>query len=117
MFYLLLGSYVASTAAGLILIKLGSAQHAIVEFASGRLTFHPTTLNIVGLLLYGISFVLYTYLISKNELGFIIPLTTALVYILIFIASFVVFNESFTLQKILAITLILVGVILLSIKK
>ncbi len=116
MFYILLTVYVLSTAGGLILIKLGSAQHAVIDFVSNKLSFHPTLLNMLGLFLYGVSFILYTYLISKNELGFIIPLTTALVYILIFIASFVVFNESFTLQKILAITLILIGVILLSMK-
>ena len=109
--------YVITTALGLILIKLGSATASIVEIIDGKLIFHPTILNILGVFLYGVSFVLYTYLISKNDLGYIIPITTALVYIIIFIASFVVFKESFTLQKIIAIMLIIAGVILLNIKK
>ena len=109
--------YVLTTALGLVLIKLGSETNSIAEIVNGKFIFHPTLLNILGVLLYGVSFVLYTYLISKNDLGYIIPLTTALVYVLIFIASFVIFKESFTLQKILAIVLILAGVILLNIKK
>lgn len=117
MFFLLLACYVASTAAGLILIKLGSAQNALIELASGKLSFHPTVINMTGIFLYGVSFILYTYLISKNDLGFIIPLTTALVYILIFVASATIFKEAFTVTKILGIVLIVVGLIILNLKK
>lgn len=109
--------YVITTALGLVLIKLGSTTASIVEIIDGKLIFHPSVLNVIGVLLYGVSFVLYTYLISKNDLGFIIPTTTALVYVLVFVASFVVFKESFTIQKIIAIALILVGVMLLNLKR
>ena len=57
------------------------------------------------------------YLISKFDLGYIIPLTTALVYVLIFFASFVIFKEAFTALKIVGIVLIVIGVLLLNLKK
>lgn len=113
----LIASYVVSTAAGLVLIKLGSSSRAIIDIVDGKLGFHPTTLNVLGLILYGVSFVLYTYLVSKNDLGFIIPLTTAIVYILIFVASAIVFHESFTVLKMIGVALIFVGVTLLNMNK
>lgn len=106
--------YVLTTAGGLILIKLGSASGAIVELVGGRIAFNLSLANTLGVLLYTISFVLYTFLIAKHNLGYIIPLTTGLVYVLIFIASFFIFKESFTLLKLLAITLIICGVALLN---
>ena len=112
--YIPLGLYVLSTAAGLILIKIGSSAGAIVELINGRLAFHLSIVNILGILLYGISFLLYTFLIAKNDLGYIIPLTTGLVYVLIFAASFIVFKEPFSALKLAAIVMILVGVSLLN---
>ena len=106
--------YVLATSLGLILLKLGSNHGAVVEFVSNKLAFNLTFTNTIGIILYGISFVIYTYLISKNDLGYIIPLTTALVYIIIFLSSFFIFRESFTLMKVAAIFLIMLGVFLLN---
>jgi multidrug transporter EmrE-like cation transporter len=116
MFYILLAGYVITTSGGLISLKLGSAASSIVTFADGRLAIHPTLLNLLGVLLYGISFFVYAYLISKFDLGYIIPLTTALVYIVIFLASAVIFKEAFSIAKIGGIVLIVLGLILLNLK-
>lgn len=109
--------YVLATAGGLILIKIASNIGPLVEIVNNRVIFHFSFLGIIGVVLYGISFILYTFLIAKNDLGYIIPLTTALVYILIFFASFVIFKEVFTALKIVAIFLIIMGVILLNVKQ
>jgi small multidrug resistance pump len=73
--------------------------------------------SVAGIVLYGLSFMLYVYLISKNDLGYIIPLAAAFVYIVIFIASAVVFKEVFTATKIIGIAMIVVGLIFLNLKK
>lgn len=109
--------YVAMTASGLITLKLGSADGAPISFVDGRLDFNLNFINILGVIMYGVSFLLYIYLISKNDLGYIIPVTTAMVYCVIFIASFVVFHESFTLIKIIGISMILIGVMLINANK
>jgi len=111
---LIIALYVLTTASGLVLLKLGTNGASFVSLVDGRLSWNIGLLSVMGIFLYGISFLLYIYLISKFNLGFIIPLTTGLVYILIFIASFVVFKESFTATKIAAIVLIVTGVILLN---
>lgn len=110
-------AYVLSTSSGLVLLKLGSTNGAPISIIDGALKFNFNLYSIIGFFLYGLSFALYIYLISKFDLGFIIPLTTALVYSLIFVASFLIFHEVFSLIKVIAISLIVFGVILLNLHK
>lgn len=108
--------YVLSTAGGLVLIKLGTTGGAPVSIVDNAIKYNINPTVIFGILLYGVSFFLYIYLISKFQLGFIVPLTTALVYTLVFLASYFVFHEVFTVLKVAAISLIILGVILLNLK-
>ena len=109
--------YVLSTSGGLVLLKLGTTNGLPISFVDNAIKFNFNPLAIGGIFLYGFSFLLYIYLISKFQLGYIVPLTTALVYTLVFIASYFVFHEVFTLIKVIAIALIIGGVIILSLHK
>ncbi|HEU5187046.1 MAG TPA: hypothetical protein VFT87_00940, partial [Candidatus Saccharimonadales bacterium] len=109
--------YILSTTIGLVVLKLGTSSGLPISFEHGKLVFNLNLLVLTGLALYGISFFMYIYLISKNELGYIIPLAAAFVYLLIFVASFIVFKESFTATKITGIVLILAGLLFLNINK
>jgi small multidrug resistance pump len=114
---LILLFYVLAASAGLIFVKLGSSDGMPLKFIDSKIHFNLNIYIVAGILLYAVSFILYIYLISKNELGYIIPLTTALVYTLIFFASYAIFNEVFTLAKIAGISLILAGILLLTMNK
>jgi drug/metabolite transporter (DMT)-like permease len=114
---ILIALYVFATSLALILLKLGTKNGSPVSYVDSKLQFNINPYVVIGIGLYGTSFILYTFLISKFDIGYIIPLTTAFVYILIFVASYVIFKESFSATKILAIILILAGVSLLSLKK
>ena len=109
--------YALISSLGLVLVKLGGKDGAPISFMDGKLHFNLGFYAISGILLYGLSFVLYIYLISKNDLGYIIPVATALVYVFIFLASFLLFKEVFTAAKILGICLIIGGVVLLNVSK
>lgn len=109
--------YAFTTSLGLILLKIGSESGAPISFIDSKLHFNLGFYAVCGFILYGISFLVYTYLISKNDLGYIIPVSTALVYIGIFIASFIIFKETFSAIKILGICLIFGGVVLLNLHK
>ncbi|HVC36222.1 MAG TPA: hypothetical protein VNE40_02145 [Candidatus Dormibacteraeota bacterium] len=109
--------YVLATSLALVALKLGSKSGAPAQLINGRIRFNITPFAVTGVILYGVSFLIYMYLISRYDLGYIIPLTTALVYVLIFTASYFVFKEVFTPLKILGILLILSGLILLNFKK
>ena len=114
---LLIALYVIITSLALIVIKLSSKESSPISVINNKLHFNISLLAITGIMLYGISFMLYMYLISKFDLGYIIPLTAAFVYILIFTASYFIFKESFTIMKIIGIALIVLGLIFLNLKK
>jgi len=109
--------YALLSSGALVLLKAGSQTGAPFSLVDGKAQFNFGPYIITGILLYGLSFALYTYLISKNELGYIIPVSTALVYVGIFLASYFIFKEAFTALKIVGIFLILGGVILMNIGK
>ena len=101
---------------GLIILKRGAESGLPVSILNNKVHYNLNPYTLIGLTLYGISFVLYVYLISKYDLGYIIPVLAAFVYILIFLASFVLFKEVFTATKVMGICLIVVGLILINIK-
>lgn len=106
--------FVILTASALIVLKKGSVNGAPVRYVKGKLKLTLNFYTILGIFLYGLSFLVYTYLISRHDLGYIIPLTTALVYLCIFPASHFLFNERFTAQKITGVCFIILGIILLN---
>lgn len=114
---LILAFYVLATSLGLIFLKLGTEDSLPVRFINNKIQFNLNFYAVTGIFLYVLSFVLYIYLISKNDLGYIIPLTTALVYVVIFVSSFFIFHEVFTATKIVGISLILGGLIFLNIQR
>lgn len=114
---LILALYVLVASAGLVFVKLGTSSSLPIRIEASKLHFNLNAYVVTGILMYGISFILYIYLLSKNDLGYIIPITTALVYTIIFVASYFIFHEVFTIAKIAGIGLILAGVILLTIGK
>lgn len=112
--HILLLLYVAITTTALTLMKLGSTGGAPISIVSERLVFNLNPTLIIAGTLYVLSFLLYTYLISKFNLSYIIAVGTGLVYVVIFIVSFTVFKEIFTVKKVIACALILIGVILMN---
>lgn len=106
-----------ATSLALVVLKLGTKSGLPISYVNNKLVFNVNLQTVAGIVLYGISFATYVYLISKNDLGYIIPLAAAFVYILIFIASYFVFDEVFTATKIVGIALIIAGLIFLNLKK
>lgn len=109
--------FILVTSSALIVLKLGTKSGAPLHLTDGRLHFNLNPVVGAGVILYGISFLLYIYLISKYDLGYIIPLTTAFVYLIIFSASYFIFNEVFTAMKIVGIAFIVVGLVFLNLQK
>lgn len=108
-------SYVATTTLGIVFIKYAGETGAPISFVDGKIHFNIGLYAVLGMFFYGVSFLLYTYLIAKNDLSYIIPVATALVYIGIFLASFFLFKEAMTALKVVGILLIIGGVILLNV--
>ncbi len=114
---IIFAAYILATSLALITLKLSTVSGSPILFSGDKILLNINQYTVIGILLYGFSFLLYIYLISKFSLGYIIPITTALVYVLVFIASFVIFKEVFTATKIIGIALILLGFILLNLNR
>ena len=69
-----------------------------------------------GLVLYGIGFSLYLYILSKFEVSFIYPVLTASIFIFLLTFSSLILNEPITFKKVLGISVIILGIFIASFK-
>lgn len=109
--------YIILTIAGVVLFKLGTQKDFLVSIATGVFTLKISLMSIIGLVCYLCSFLMYMFLISKFDLTYIVPVTTGVVQVATFVLAIMIFKESVTISKVVATGLILMGVILLNIKK
>ena len=110
--YILLVVYLIFTLCGLILVKKGGGLP--VSFENG-ITFSPPSLMfIVGVLCYGISFMLMLTLLPMFRLSFLTPATTGIVQVAILIASYFVFGEQIKAVNVLGCLLVVAGVFFLA---
>jgi drug/metabolite transporter (DMT)-like permease len=108
--------YVILTVSGLILFKLGANSSQIEVIAKGILSIQISFTSLIGLFCYLGSFFIYLSLISKNNLSFLVPVMTGIVYMSVLTASVLILKEKLTLFSIVGSLLILFGVILMVLK-
>ena len=114
---ILIAVYIILTIGGVVLFKLGTQKDFLVSIATGIFTLKISLISIIGLVCYLCSFLMYMFLISKFDLTYIVPVTTGIVQVATFVLAIMIFKESVAVSKVVATGLILIGVILLNIKK
>ena len=115
--YIYLVFYVIFAVSGSTLLKFGSAPGAKTLFIVPFVNLNVSLATFIGFIFYGLSFLLYTILLSKFDLSFISPLTVGLVYVLLMVTAFIFFKENITFIKLLGSSFILIGILLMVIKK
>jgi drug/metabolite transporter (DMT)-like permease len=105
------------TCAGMVFIKLGSHPQYHTFMTIPILDFKLSAVSLIGFLLYGFSFLLYSSLLPKYDLTFLNPVTIGITAILIFICGVAIFNETVTLVKVVGLALILSGVLIINLIK
>lgn len=114
--YILCILYVVFSVSGLTLVKVGSEQSngnlviPIIEMSVSKLT-------LVGLIFYAMSFCLYMGVISKFDLGIIIPILGGIINIAILGVSYFILKEHLTLNMIIGAIVITVGIVIMNINK
>ena len=112
--FLLCAVYVVFTISGVTFMKLGSMAENLKGFIVPTVNLRLTGLSLVGYMCYGISFLLYTVIISKFELGYISPTESGVVQIVTLIVAFFVFKEQFSLNAGIGAAMIIAGVIIMN---
>lgn len=113
--WILTAIYVVLTTGGLCCFKLGGDSLSLS--LKGGITFKVGFITFLGLLLYVGSFLLWQKLVATYDLSYIVPLATGIVQVVVLLASYFFFKESISLINLLGIILVIIGIILLSIKK
>jgi multidrug transporter EmrE-like cation transporter len=107
--------YLLTTTAGMIFMKLGGNSLGFtikegIDFKIGGLT-------LIGFILYAVSFLLWQRLLVTFDLSYIVPITTGIAQILILIIGVSIFKENINIYNIVGVLLIIVGVLLISLKR
>lgn len=108
--------YLILSTLGMTFIKMGGED---LNFALSKsiFQFKIGIIGIVGIIFYLVSFGLWIIILSKYNLSFISPIASGLAYILIILSSKFLLKESISNYQYLGIVIILIGVILMNIKK
>lgn len=115
--FILIAIYIIFTVSGITLMKIGTGRAFEFSLSAGNFKLVFNYMLLCGILCYLISFILYIFLISKYNLNFIVPLTTGIVYILIFGLSLTLFKEPVSVTGAVGFFLVIAGVVFLNIKK
>ena len=109
-------SYLIFSILGLILMKKGGNAGSI-RFNDGNVGLSINIISFIGIIFYIISFLLYTKVVTSFDLSYIIPIITGVSQILILLASWGILKETISKQGIIGAIIIIIGIIVMNIKK
>ncbi len=117
MSFVVLLVYALFSVGGLTCFKLGTQNALSIQVTTLDLSLKISWLSLLGMFMYVASFLIYLSLVAKTELSYLTPMSSAVIYTLTMVVSFLVFHEDFGLWKTLGIILIICGVVLMNVKK
>lgn len=109
--------YVGFSVGGLILLKIGTSNQFELGITNGVFNLKINIYLLLGMLLYIMSFVTSLIAMKSMNLSFFYPVSAGLGYVCVCILSYFVLKESISLRQLIGMSLILVGVIIMNIRK
>lgn len=113
---LLVAIYATLTVSGLICYKYGTNIAFSTTIKNANFILNINIIAIIGLFLYLLSFLLYMIVLPKFNLTDIMPIISAITSIAIYVLSIMFLKEEITIQKILGIVIIIIGVFIMTFK-
>lgn len=106
---------VLTSAVGTILIKIGSSKMPPIDLLSlkGLWAIMSNWYIFVGIILYGLSFPAYSFVLQKMNVSIAYPLFQGIGFATIVILSLLFLKETLTLWQFVGLLLILGGIVLL----
>jgi drug/metabolite transporter (DMT)-like permease len=109
--WLLLGFQAIVSAAGVLVLRFAMPQILGKVFT---LTWPLAGWAILGIVLYGGSFLLWLFILSKNPVSFAYPIAVGVTLTVTVLGAYFVLGEKITIFQVCGIALMLVAVVLLS---
>jgi multidrug transporter EmrE-like cation transporter len=111
--YMLFGVYIVFTVTGLILIKVGASSNGI-SLQKSIFTISLSCWFILGMVCYICSFLLFSVVLVHYNLSFIYPLAGGISMILTVLAGVMFLKEKLSVQNIIGIAIIVLGVFIMN---
>lgn len=113
--YILTLIYIALTTGGLFCLKSGG--NSLTLALKNGFNLKIGYITALGFLLYVFSFLLWQKLLATYDLSYIVPITTGIIQVIIILIGYFFFKESISIVNLVGIILVIIGVILISIKR
>lgn len=113
--YILIVIYLVATTSGMALIKLGG-NSTTMAIKDGSFAMSMSFISILGYVLYLISFLLWTKILTMFDLSYIVPIVTGISQIIILLIAFLLFHENISIMGFIGIVVTICGVICMNIK-
>lgn len=107
--------YILLTITGLVLMKLGGNTGSIL-IENMSFSFTMNFISLFGFISYILSFLLFTNIVVKFDLSYIMPITSGLIQVLTLLSGFFIFNEIISTRGIIGASLVICGIIVMNIK-
>lgn len=114
--FIILFFYLIFSVSGIILVKIGGSNFSL-NLSKSDLKIQFEWVSLLGMIFYIFSFLLWMIIIPRFNLSFIVPLSVGLVQILVLFAAIFILKEKVNFLNLLGVLTIIVGIILLNIKK
>ena len=112
--YILTAIYIVITTGGLVCLKIGG--NSLGLSLKNGISFKLGYITCLGFILYIGSFLMWQKLLATYDLSYIVPITTGIVQVIILILSYVIFKENINTINLIGISLVIIGIVLISIK-
>lgn len=109
--------YVLFSVSGLLFLKIGTTRAFDLSFSNGNFKFTINYILMIGTLLYLIAFITSLIAMKTIDLSIFYPISAGLGYVLVCLLSYLVLKEAISKQQLIGMLFILVGVILMNLKK
>lgn len=116
MIYLLIVLYLFFTVSGLVLLKIGGQSFNFLIQGSEIHMVMPWKL-MLGFISYVFSFLIWTVILQKFNLTYMYPILVGLAYVLVLFAGYFILQEKLTIYNTIGSIVILVGIVIMNLKK
>lgn len=107
--------YILLTILGLVLMKFGG-NTGTISFGQGDFTFSMNFISLLGFVSYIASFLLFTNIVVKFNLSYIMPITAGIIQVLTLLSGYLIFKEKVSINGIIGVSLVIIGIVVMNLK-
>lgn len=109
--------YVMFSVSGLLLLKIGTTRAFSLTLTEGNLDIKISGILLIGMCLYLLALITSLIAMKTIDLSIFYPISAGLGYVLVCLLSYLVLREHITRMQLGGMLFILIGVVLMNLRK